>query len=304
MPGISYAQRPAKHIHRRMVVDSLRRLRAFSPVADYHYVGFGGMEFVDFELVHRELGIASMVSIEYDSANAARYRFNAPFADVDLRFDRASAVLPSLLDDPVLRVVWLDYEWPLNLEVLQDLGTALRKLVVGSVLLITVNAQGPKRAADRLQAFERNVDPSRVPSGATNASLGKWGWAEASYEVLMAEAASEVARRFDGAKFEQLFRFHYADGARMLTWGGILLGQANRPAYANAAFEELAQVRLAADDPYEIAPPLLTMREALHLNAQLPTSAPATLTAEGIPVRDLESYADLYRWYPAVPAAM
>lgn len=304
MAGISYAQRPAKHIQRRMVVDALRRLRAFSPLAEYEYVGFGGMEFVDFELIHRELGVQEMTSIELDSHNAPRYRFNAPFADLTLKFDRASAVLPTLLDAPALRVVWLDYECPLNQEVLQDLGTALRKLLVGSVLIISVNAQGPGRAADRLRDFSANVDPERVPPGTKDATLAQWGWAEASHEVLVAEAASEVARRFDGADFEQLFRFHYRDGARMLTWGGILLGQANRPAYGNAAFGELTQVRLSGSDPFEISPPLLTMREALHLNVQLPTAAPASLKADGIPVRDLESYADLYRWYPTIPAAM
>jgi len=287
-----------------MVVEALRRLRVFSPLADYQYVGFGGMEFVDFELIHRELGVRRMTSIEADSRNSDRYEFNAPFADVTLKFDRASAVLPTLLDEPTLRIVWLDYECELNLEVLQDLGTALRKLVPGSVLLISVNAQGPRRAADRLERFSANVDPERVPAGIDDATLAKWGWAQASHDVLLAEAVAETARRYDGVDLEQLFHFHYADGARMLTWGGLLLGQANRPAYRSASFDELPQVRQRGEEPREVAPPVLTMREALHLNAQLPTDNPSGVRASGISHRELESYADLYRWYPPVPAAM
>lgn len=304
MQRLSYARRPAKFIQRRMVVDALRRLRAFSPLTDYEYVGFGGMEFVDFELIHRELGIKAMTSIEEDSRNADRYRFNVPFADVSVEFDRASAVLPTLLDTPVLRVVWLDYECELNLEVLQDVGTALRKLVQGSALIVSVNAHGPKLAKERFARFSTNVEPERVPAGTDDATLAKWGWADASHSVLVAEGDAEVARRYDGAEFEQLFHFNYADGARMLTWGGVLLGPGNRPAYESAAFSELQQVRRAGEAPYEIAPPILTMREALHLNAQLPIEDPAVIEAKGISPQDLESYAKLYRWYPPVPAAM
>lgn len=304
MAGVSYAQRPAKHVQRQMVIDALRRMRSFSELHQYQYVGFGGMEFVDFELVHRELGVANMVSIELDSSGAARYRFNAPFASVRLLFDRASAVLPTLLDDPVLRIVWLDYECRLNLEVLQDVGTALRKLLPGSVLVVSVNAQGPRLAAQRLDQFTADVGADRVASGTTNASLAQWGWARASYDVLVADGEAEIARRADGSAFEQLFHFRYADGARMLTWGGVLVGPGNRPAVAAADFPALTQIRAAQDLPYEIAPPLLTMREALHLNAQLPNAAPDDLDADGIPAKDLRSYADLYRWYPPVPAAM
>lgn len=304
MASISYARRPAKFIQRRMVVDALRRLRAFSSLDNYEYVGLGGMEFVDFDLVHRELGIRRMTSIELDTRNQHRYQFNAPFADVKLMFDRASAVLPNLLDEPILRVVWLDYECRLNLEVLQDLGTAVRKLLPGSVLLISVNAAGPHVAAERLKEFTADVTPERVPEGTTNGTLAKWGWSEASHDVLAAEAASEVARRNDAASFEQLFHFRYADGARMLTWGGILLAPANRQSFELANFPDLSQVCTEGEPPREIAPPLLTMREALHLNAQLPATNVGALSANGIPPTDLQHYADLYRWYPPVPAPM
>lgn len=219
----SYLHRPAKHIQRCMVVDALRKLRVFSPMQDFEYVGFGGMEFVDFELIHRELDVKKMVSIEANGHDAARFEFNAPFRGVDLKFGKASSVLPSLLDAPCLRILWLDYECELNLEVIQDLGTALRKLVPGSVLIVSVNTQGPRKARDRLTRFTANVEVERLPAGVTDATLAKWGWAEASHRVLVAEAKAEAARRYDGAKFEQLFRFHYADGARMLTWGAFCL---------------------------------------------------------------------------------
>lgn len=299
----SYAVRPAKHIQRRMAVEALRQLRAFSPLSAYQYVGFGGLEFVDFELVHRELGIERMASIEKDFKRAERYRFNAPFSSVQLHLDRASAVLPTLLDERVLRVVWLDYESRLNLEVLQDVSSAIRKLLAGSVLIVSVNAQAISPKEQRLEVLAKDVEIDRVPSETTDASLAQWGWAEASHRILAAEAEAEVDRRDDGATFEQLFHFRYADGARMLTWGGILVAPANRPTF-DGLFDDFPQVRGFADAPYEISPPLLTMREALSLNRQLPETDPGDLQADGMSSAELCSYAELYRWYPPVPAAM
>jgi hypothetical protein len=286
-----------------MTVEALGRLRAFSPLGDYEYVGFGGLEFVDFELVHRELGVSRMVSIEKDFKRAERYRFNVPFSGIQLHFDRASAVLPTLLDERTLRIVWLDYECRLNLEVLQDLNTALRKLLAGSVLLVSVNAQGPRLKDERMEQLVKDVEPDRVPIGTTDASLARWGWAHASHRILAAEAAAEIKRRDDGAAFEQLFHFRYADGAQMLTWGGILVAPANRPTF-EGLFDHLPQTRRGGDEPFEIAPPVVTMREALALNAQLPETPADDLQAQGMSVSELQSYARLYRWYPPVPAAM
>jgi hypothetical protein len=298
MPRFSYALRPAKHIERRMLVDASRRLRTFAPLVEYQYVGFGSFEFVDFELVHRELGITNMLSIE-SGGPAERYEFNRPFSDVTIQFDRASNVLPSLLDSDDRRIIWLDYESQLNHEVLQDIGTALRRLRAGSALIVTVNAQPTSPARERRTRFAEAVGEDRVPPGMTDRSLAKWGLAEAQYAVLRNEVPGALTLRTDGSKWEQLFHFRYADGAQMLTWGGVLVAPEERAAWEAARFPELEQVR-RDETALEIAVPVLTAREALHLNAQLPC-APADLQAEGIPGASKEAYAELYRWYPPVP---
>ena len=51
----SYIARPAKSIQRLMIIETLRRLRAFAPLSEYEYVGFGAHEFVDFELASEKL---------------------------------------------------------------------------------------------------------------------------------------------------------------------------------------------------------------------------------------------------------
>ena len=162
MPKFLYAHRPSKHVQRRVVIDACRKLRAFSPLAEYQYIGFGAYEFVDFDLCRRELGVIEMHSIEMDTNGRERYLFNRPFADIEVHFNRASNVLPDLLDDPALRIVWLDYTSGLNREVLQDIGICTRKLVAGSVLIVTVAARPARPAAERRASLIDAVGSDRV----------------------------------------------------------------------------------------------------------------------------------------------
>ncbi len=298
MARVQYAFRPAKHIQRRMIVDACRRIGFLAGLEDYEYVGFGGFEFVDFDLVHRELGIGRMTSIEYDSRNQERYQFNRPFGQIDVRFDRASEVLPTLLDDPRPRIVWLDYTSRLNLEVLQDVSTCIRRLTAGSVIVATVNAHPPSPAGIRREQLVADVTEERIPPGVTDASLARWGWAAVEYAILRAEVDSSLRLRSDGAVFEQLFHFRYNDGAYMLTWGGMASTQSDRTKW-RYIFDSLNQVR-ASDEALLIEVPILTAKEVMHLNAQLPDVA-SSLKAYGIPEKDCDAYLTLYRWYPPIP---
>jgi hypothetical protein len=309
MARFQYAFRPGKHIERRMMVDACRRIEALADLANYEYVGFGGFEFVDFELIHRELGLRRLVSIEEDAPGAPRYEFNRPFADITIHFDRASAVLPDLLDDDSQRIVWLDYTSRLNHEVLQDVNTCLRKLQSGSILIVTVNVHPPTmptpRPGDdeglhpRLQKLIEDVGEERVSGEITGDSLAKWGWAAAAYRILADEVPDALRRRASATSWLQLFHYRYRDNAYMLTWGGVVVDEADANDWL-ARFATVQQCR-TGEEALLIAVPAVTAKEAIHMNAQLPEST-GSLEAKGIPAEDLEAYEQLYRWYPPVPA--
>jgi len=302
MARFLYAQRPSKHIQRRMVIDTCRKLRVFAPLPEYQYVGFGAYEFVDFELCRRELGIVSMHSIELNSHQQDRYSFNRPFSDIKIHFDRASNVLPDLLEDPLLRIVWLDYTSGIDQEVLQDLGTCIRKLIPGSVVVITVSARPATPANERRAALVRAVGVERVDPDITDQSLAH-GLPTAQAGIFATEVAAQLSRRSDGSAFEQLFNIRYRDDQPMHTWGGVVVSPAARSAFEAAHFEELAQVsRDGALVTATVEP--LTTREVLHLNQQLPVAEGIPLSGQGIPDNALTAYERLYRWYPSVPAAM
>jgi hypothetical protein len=285
-----------------MVVDACRRLERFASLGEYRYLGFGAYEFVDFELVRRELGIVAMDSIESEgSATQRRYLFNRPFEYIDIHFDRASNVLPSLLDDAVKRIAWLDYTDWLDREVLADVGTCLRKLPAGSVLLVTVRARPEGTAKERLAHLQSRVGRERIPEGVDDEYLAKH-MADVQRDILTVSVRGHIRRRVDGARFMQLFDLRYKDGTPMQTWGGLVVSPDIDSAVAAVDFGALEQTSLLDQPPVDATVPTLTMREVLHLNSQLPCAGP--LAGEDIPADDLDAYRRLYRWYPPVPVAM
>lgn len=295
----SYAFRPRKQIQRLLVVDACERLRVIAPLEQYQYVGFGSFEFVDFDLFRRRLGIRKMVSYEKDP-EPERYEFNRPFAEIDLEFGPASQFLP-FLDKATLRVVWLDYVQRLNAEVLQDAAAGAARLAPGSLLLLSVNAVPAKPASSRRTQLVEDVGEERIPNGVDDAALAKWGLAGVQRRILLAAIEGALKARGDGAVFEQIFNFRYADGAQMLTVGGVLVTAGVRQAFEAAKFEQVEHVSRDAS-PVLISAPALTAKEAIHLNRQLPLADGETLDCPGLESDDKDGYERFYRWYPPIPA--
>ena len=105
--------------------------------------------------------------------------------------------------------------------------------------------------------------------------------------------------RHPGSKFlfQQIFNFHYSDGAKMLTVGGILLDQGQTALFQGSSLNSLFYVR-TSDDPFRIEVPNLTPHEIRYLNSKLPTRDLPQIQRHGITIGDLEKYARLYRYYP------
>lgn len=301
MAKYSYAFRPRKQIQRQLIVDACQRLRAIAPLQDYEYVGFGGFEFVDFDMVRRRLGIVRMVSYEKDSKRE-RYEFNLPFSGIQLKFGPASQYLP-FLDKATLRIVWLDYLQRIDAEVLQDAAAAASRLAPGSLLLVTINAVPGQPASTRRAQLVKDVSEERIPNGVDDATLAKWGLADIQRRILLRVIGDALDARGEGAVFEQLFHFRYADGAQMLTVGGALVTPGIRQAFEAARFDDFDHVSRGAKAVL-IDAPALTAKEALHLNRQLPVIPGGALACPGWHGDDLDGYERYYRWYPPIPAAI
>ncbi|MBS42148.1 MAG: hypothetical protein CMH83_02995 [Nocardioides sp.] len=298
---INYSLRPAKAIERKMMVELLRRLDRSASLAHYRYVGFGSPYFADFALLHRSLGIREMVSIEHEIDDEARFRFNAPFASIDLKFGESGEVLAEL-SWTQRSIVWLDYDGRLDAAKLEDLDYLMRNVPSGSVVVLSVNAHPHTDIEKRLQRARADLD-SALPRTASNESLGGWGTAEMYREVVNEQIQISLGERNAGQPaaaqfaYRQLFNFQYSDGARMLTLGGLVHDAGQQAHFNGCGFDEFDFFR-DADDAYTIEVPKLTLKEMRHLDAQLPGDTFADLEEVGIPVADAATYAELYRFFP------
>lgn len=94
-----------------------------------------------------------------------------------------------------------------------------------------------------------------------------------------------------------MFNFHYEDGAKMLTVGGYFVDDQDLQKLPADSFVDLDFIRLDKE-PYLIDVPVLTWREASHLDTRLPRSAPDVAKPSWLPPEDRQKYGKLYRYFP------
>lgn len=308
---INYRLRPAKSIERKMLCEAFRKLSVFGTTDTFRYLGFGSFYFVDFVMLHKELGITNMISIERDVQNIERYEFNKPYKNIRIMHGESSQVLVGLPWD-MRTIVWLDYDGRLDKSVLQDVETFCMKAHPVSVLIVSVNAQTEEFDPDkknleigeaRLAQLKERVGEENVPARIRGSDLSGWGMAKVCREIILNQIKQTITERnggrYPGTKFDfqQVFNFHYSDGAKMLTVGGVLLDEGQKAIFEGCSLKSLFYVR-TDDDPFRIEVPNLTPREIRYLNSNLPAEDLSRLDRHGMTTGDLDKYASLYRYYP------
>ena len=309
--AINYSLRPAKFAERKMLCELFSRLRVFGALEAYRYVGFGSIWFSDCILFHKSLGVTDIISIEKVVANEDRFRFNCPYQNICLEMKNASDVLPNL-DWNHRMIIWLDYDDPLNLAILDDIRTCGSRIQSGSALAITVQSEKLYDKRDlheeplhieNPEQFTDYFGSARTFPNMDDSDLRGWGISETSRRVLCSEiqdalSAVNLARPAGSRiSFEQIAAFEYKDGAKMTTIVGVFVDPGQKGHFAQCGFNELPFYR-DGDDAYQIVVPLLTPREMRHLDKSLP-SPDGTIADYGpVPEKDARNYAKLYRYLP------
>jgi hypothetical protein len=301
MSYVDYNLRPAKHIERVMLSQSLRRLAPFGSVERYRYVGFGALYYRDFRLFHRDLGITDMVSLEMDTNSQVRYEFNAPFSCVKTLFGPSVELLPTLPWN-IQTILWLDYTDKLERDTLADVGFFSANCVPGSVLIVTVNVQADRLIDGPRQLLVERLSEQNVPPELNDQELTGWGLSAVSRRIINNKVQETLAERNGPLapgrrmRFRQLFNFEYADEARMLTFGGIFFEEDQRAVAASCSFELLPFIR-GEDSPYRIEVPKLTYKEIHHIQSQLPGDG-RPIERKGVPVEEVDRFRQVYRYFP------
>jgi hypothetical protein len=279
-----------------MFCDALRLLRVVRPLEEYRYVGFGHWQFVDFELMRRQLGIRSMVSIERDTLNQDRFEENNPFAEIELVFGDSSEVLPDLDMGPPT-VAWLDYTARLNAVALSDLRLLAHGLPAGSVVAATFNCH-PGKEDQRLDALRLAVGDDVVPGDLSEEDLDWRGLPRVQRRILAEQLAAAAHPRDPSARIQQFMFLRYAETAPMMFWAALIVDETVEELLRQARLSSLEQFR-DGDELLEITVPWLSTREVIALNEQI--RAGQVPEAKGLERKDCGAYARLHRWYPPVP---
>ena len=309
MPGsyrdIDYRIRPAKHAERLMIGDALQRLK-FGTIESYQYVGLGSVYFSDFVLFHRRLGIQKMVSIERETQDSRRFLDNLPYSNIEMLWGSTATELTKA-DLSLRSIVWLDFEDPLNREMLDDVRSVIGRAVSGTAILVTIqcrpamqDANNPRKIVDLLA---ERLGRERVDVGLTDDDLLGWGTAAVYRKILINDIQATLSQR-NGTRpreqhleFEQILNFHYKDGVQMQTVGGVLFDRGQRPIFNQCAFSDLEYFR-PGDAAFRIDVPKLTARELRLLEAQLPLTEGKAISPGSMPLRDAEWFKKIYRYFP------
>src|SRR5271169_3179525 len=93
---IPYDLRPSKQAERYIMIDLLRGLQKIGiAIETYHYIGFGSYFFHDYRILHHELNLSRMTSIEGDTTILDRCKFNMPYSAIEIVPEMSSNFLPS-----------------------------------------------------------------------------------------------------------------------------------------------------------------------------------------------------------------
>jgi hypothetical protein len=307
---IDYRIRPAKSIERRMIVDLFRRLEEFGQLTNYRYIGLGSLYFSDFVLFHRALGFTKMISIE-DATHSqiqSRFHFNVPYRHVQMKFGLSTNVLTTL-DWFDRTVIWLDYDGNIDQTILNYINAVCLKAVPGSLFLISINASPPRyHDSDggehkNLDALKRLVDPELIPANITAGDFTGTKVADIYREVINNHIRNTlnihngVRSQASKVLYKQLINFHYEDGVKMLTVGGILYDEGQKSVVDRCAFDGLPFVRSEVD-AYKIDPPIFTFSEIRKINSMIPLTD-EDYTDLPLNKSDIDKYIPLYRYYPS-----
>jgi hypothetical protein len=269
----------------------------------------GSVYFTDFALFHNVCGFTNLVSIEdvQDERNQNRFKLNVPLGSIQLKFGHSNVELPKLPWEDLRTICWLDYDYSLTQDVLIDIRFLANQLAPGSLLAVTVDTELVESESGGESLLERLIGQigteEKIPTPITAAKILKEPQVSSVLRTIMKQELTEGINERNAGKpkgqritFEQMFNFEYKDGAPMLTVGWVVFEEGRRGHFLQCGFEELPFVR-SGDEPFVIAPPLLTPHEMREIDKcdELETYRASDLP---LPEDERKKYEGIRRYWP------
>lgn len=308
---INYSIRPNKTLERKLIVQCLKSLETDFTISEYVYVGMGSFWFIDFILMHRDLSINKMYSIEFEE-NEGRAEFNKPYKCVTVIGAETTEALDILDLKDKRSVIWLDYTKGLHGPVMRDMKIVCSSAKSGTILIITLHAgynqikpRDVRRKGEEIATALLNLK-RLVGSLAPPTLIGHVG--DGPFSKLLSHIIFENGRSLmneSGRRevFVPLFNFFYQDGAPMITVAGMIADQgAVDSLTAHRTLRERCEY-FTGEEQFGIYVPPLTRKEKAEIDRLLPSEALTQeemkeITKFSLEQEQLDAYRKFYVYYP------
>lgn len=297
--SINYELRPNKFVERRMFVSSLARIMGYFK-QKYQYIGFGGIAFTDFKLIHKELNIEELHSIE-KMYSKDKLEFNKPYAQIQIEHDSSTNVLTKIdLTKPT--IIWLDYDNRLEPFMFDDLNIVLQDIPIGSIYVMSCNSILKNDNNKTLSLAElKNKFQDLVPFNIPDNCCAEKN-APMTVSRMIGDACDKNiknrCRLGEQIHFQKLYNFTYTDNqAPMLTYGGIVLP--NNTTIANLQLDDFPFINTAY--VYEINIPNFTLREMSYINHSITDEDKINhemIEKSIVKQKEYENYKKFYKYIP------
>lgn len=314
---VNYTIRPCKSVERKMMCEMISAIGEMSPITDAssRYIGMGAKFFTDFSMIHRLFGLTEMYSIEKSSSSEdiKRFEFNKPYKCIKMIHQRTTDFLNSTKfpEKNKRNIIWLDYDGGFTCDMLQDVQISVKKSASLSVIFVSMNVDFGEiyrdaSPSEKLKIFNgrvgndkytKNVGPKDLAGDGLICSIVRM------FNIAIEEALMEINAGKNDENLslcKQIACFKYADSqAPMLTIGWVTYCKDELEKINDCKIRELEYFN-ETDTPYDISVPPLTMKEVGVLNRNLPGAQIPVPGAEFLTKDEVERYARIYRYYPAL----
>ena len=302
-----------KAIDRFLLMELLHKIMARGgiDITEYTYYGFGGPFLEDFRLIHGRCPEIDIVSIERDLDTFKRQQFHRFSTRLDLKREKFDSFVAHF-SSTGREIFWLDYT-NLELKCFDSFKSVLQKVSERSVVKITVRAELPSNAGSNSQRRERKWREFQqtyndfLPDTARRDDIERL---ENFLNLLLAmfELASQQSfAPCGGTLFQPLVSSYYKDQTRMLSITGIVCKK-DELLDIKDWFNDWKFLNLEWNAPRNIDVPILSIKERLHLERELPTGDVTGTTLsnaldykiadEEDHIEQMKQYEDFHQYYP------
>jgi hypothetical protein len=321
--SVPYHMRQNKHVERQLFADLLDYVDRWKSLKDYLYVGFGGIYFEDFKMLHSQFAMGKMLSLESEQWVLPRQKKNIPYGCVDHEHCSSGEFIRTVgryREKYAIEnlLCWLDHASPTLLaSQLNDVKALVVSLVPNDILKVTLVA-APNSLATTAKAgedlFEKRLGILRerllgtqfLPGDVTVEHMRDDTYPEVlvgAFRRVIAEAMKENSSLI----FQPLGTYVYTDTTQMLTITGITLERNQHSGFMERT--GLPSFELAGLDwnLQRIDVPDLSLREKLLLDKAIfnktasEVAAAIEFSLDEDPdnsIKMIESYIKFYRYYP------